>query len=94
MSDRNFVGNPVKLEIKGLLHLQSLFDIVIDQVVVFDTDDSVALAFEKQLDRMISHPARDNTIPDRRAAAALHMAEDGRTGLKSCLLYTSDAADD
>lgn len=56
------MSNPVQLEIEGLFHLQGLFDIITDEVVIFDADHTVALSIEEQLHRMIPHPARNNAV--------------------------------
>ena len=82
-SNRNCIRNIIQMTVKLLFHLESFKNIIIDNFIVMIDNHTVADPLFKQFDGVIPHLAGQHALPRGRRAAALYMAQDGRTRFKT-----------
>ena len=67
----------VEFEIERLFHGERFLDVVVEDVVVLDGHDAIALALEQEVDGFVAHLAGKHAVTKRGRAAALHVAQNG-----------------
>ena len=75
----------VDVDIDLFFHLQRFFDVVVDDGVVLDGDDTARTVVSQKPGRVVAHAGRQDTVVDRGRTAALDVAEDGGSGFDAGL---------
>ena len=79
------MGHPVDVDVDLFFHLERFLDIVVDDGVVLDGDDTARAVISQESGRIVAHAGCQDTVVDGRRTAALDVTEDGGAGFDAGL---------